>query len=246
MKFFNSIFLLCLLFNLTKAKLPSTIPICGRYDPKISDCILRSVKTIQPRLASGNLGSGLQIPSLEPLLIKFLTYGNERNLKVTITNLLVHGSSNFRIDKLRTNINDLKFDFIITFPRLNVKGNYNFVLSLLGAPLSSQGEIFGTIDEPKARVGLKAYKYLQNGQEYIKVEPIRINIQRGSIKSLKLTNLFGGSPVIGEIVNSLLVSNSEYLINDVYPHIETNLSELFTNIANRILIEATFDELFPY
>jgi hypothetical protein len=128
---------------------------------------------------------------------------------------------------------------------LEISGQYKFILSLLGAPLNSEGDLFTTFESSKARVSMKAQKYLRNGVEFLKFEPIYLKVQRGTVKNLKLTNLFGGNPVLGEIVNALLLTNSEFLLNDVYPQVEKTFSDTFTSIANRIANEASFDELFP-
>lgn len=85
-----------------------------------------------------------------------------------------------------------------------------------------------------------------NGIDFMKIDPLVLKIHPGKTRILKLTNLFGGNPVLGEIVNALLVNNSEFLLNDAYPLIERQLSEPFTSLANRITSEASFDELFPY
>ena len=119
------------------------------------------------------------------------------------------------------------------------------ILSLLGAPITSEGDLFGSFDNAKARIGLKAQKYLRNGVEYIKFEPIGLKINIGKVSGLKLSNLFNGNPVLSEVVHALLVSNSDFLLNDFYPHIEKSLSDAFTDIANKITKEATYDELFP-
>ena len=119
-------------------------------------------------------------------------------------------------------------------------------MSLLGAPITSDGDLYAVFDSAKARIGLKAQKYLRNGVEYIKFEPILLKINIGKVSALRLSNLFNGNPVLSEVVHALLVSNSDFLLNDFYPHIEKSLSELFTDVANKITKEATFDELFPF
>ncbi|KAG5666675.1 hypothetical protein PVAND_014690 [Polypedilum vanderplanki] len=226
--------LISALLNLVFAKFPSNIPVCHRYDPRISDCILNSVKTVQPRLATGMLGPGIQIPSLEPLYIKRLSLGNNRSLRYIVTNIYVYGASNFHIDQLRTNMNELKFDFYLTFPRLNINGKYKFILNLFGTSLPSQGNLSIVVDGVRAHIAFKAHRYTQNGREYVICEPIRIKIQRGNIINYNLSNLFDGNSFIGRIIGSLLLPTSEFSVNDIYPAIEKQLSNTFTNIANRV------------
>jgi Haemolymph juvenile hormone binding protein (JHBP) len=72
-----------------------------------------------------------------------------------------------------------------------------------------------------------------------------IKIQPGQLMKVRLTNLFPGNVALEEIANGLISTNSDFLLNDIYPSLENSLSELFTSITNRIAVEATYDELFP-
>lgn len=237
------LFVLC---GLTTAKLPSYIQVCRRSDPRASECIIHSITALQPLMANGVLQRELQIQSIEPFLIDHLAFGNENSLKVSIRNLVVKGGSNFRIEKLRANMGDLKFDIILSLPRLEVSGKYKFVLKLLTAPVQSDGDLFTIIDNSKARISLKGHLINRNGVEYVQFDPIQIKINRGTTKTLKLSNLFGGNNVLSEIVQSLLLNNSEFLLNDFNPYVEATLSRIFTGAANKLMLTASHDEFFPF
>lgn len=92
---------------------------------------------------------------------------------------------------------------------------------------------------------MRGRKYQRNGQTYLQFDKFYIKIQPVNLKNLQLTNLFQGNQALEEIGNAFINGNSDFFLNDVYPGIENNLSDLFTGIANRIVSEATFDELFP-
>lgn len=92
---------------------------------------------------------------------------------------------------------------------------------------------------------MRGRKYQKNGQTYLHFEKFYIKIQPVNLKNLQLTNLFQGNQALEEIGNAFINGNSDFFLNDVYPGIENNLSDLFTGIANQIVSEATFDELFP-
>jgi hypothetical protein len=147
--------------------------------------------------------------------------------------------------KCRTNFENIKIDVITTFPRIEIKSKYKLILSLIGAPLTSDGELSAAFEKTKARISLKANKYIRNGIEHIKFEPVLLKLNLGKVLHLRLSNLFSGNPVLSEVVHTLLLNNSEFLLNDFYPHIERSLSESFTEIANKIAKEASLDELFP-
>jgi hypothetical protein len=46
------------------------IQTCRRNDPNISECIVRSVTALLPRLATGDFGGGFRVPPLEPFFLK--------------------------------------------------------------------------------------------------------------------------------------------------------------------------------
>lgn len=91
---------------------------------------------------------------------------------------------------------------------------------------------------------MRATKYQQNGQTFINFEKIGLKIQPGKFRNIKLENLFD-NPALEEIGHAFINSNSEFLLNDVYPDIEKNLSDLLTRVTNQITGQASFDELFP-
>lgn len=92
---------------------------------------------------------------------------------------------------------------------------------------------------------MKARKYLNNGVEFMKFDKFRIKIQPGFSRKIKLENLFQGNPTLEQIGNTFINENSEFFLSDIYPGVENSLSDLFTNVANQINAQASYDELFP-
>lgn len=104
---------------------------------------------------------------------------------------------------------------------------------------------FRSTENSKARISLRAKKYPRNGQTYIQFDKFQIKIQPGMVRKVQLTNLFPGNLALEEIANGFISSNSDFLLNDVYPSLENSLAEHFTAVGNKIAGEASFDELFP-
>ena len=134
---------------------------------------------------------------------------------------------------------------IVKFPKLDIKTNYDLVIKIFGQNLDNKGEGFIKLENARARVALKGSKYLKDGKEYIKFERFRMKVQPGTIRQLKLSNLFQNDPNIEDAANAFIASNSEFLLQNVYPTIEKDLAELLTNVANELAKNATYDELFP-
>jgi hypothetical protein len=50
---------------------------------------------------------------------------------------------------------------------------------------------------------------------------------------------------LGPASNEVLNSNSGIFLDELRPVLETSLSDLFTNVANKITESFTYNELFP-
>ncbi|XP_070496890.1 circadian clock-controlled protein daywake-like [Chironomus tepperi] len=211
----------------------------------MSECVVQAINAIAPGFATGDLGGGFRVPTLEPFHIKQLILGKDGNLKVHLTDVNVYGSSNFKIDKLRVNVDDLRFDILLTLTKFDVYAKYKMNLNFFGSVVASDGLLHTLHTNSKAKVTMKANKYLKNGKEFIKFEPFSIKIKRGGFKIVEITNLFGGNKVLGEIVTTLLENSPENLSSNIYPQLEAELSSVFTSISNSIVEHASYDELFP-
>lgn len=227
-----------------EAILPKNIQICSRHEPNLSECIINSVKQLQPRLASGRLDDEFIVPALEPLALDNIKMERGQEFKAHFTNLLVRGPSSFIIEKLRANLDNATFDFIITIPRLDFVGKYTLKLKILLLDISGKGDMQGTMENSRGRVRMQARKYQKNGQTYIKFDRFNIKIQIGKNK-LELKNLFNGDPNLGRIGNQFINENSELFLSEILPGLESNLAKIFTNTANEIVENASFDEMFP-
>jgi hypothetical protein len=166
----------------------------------------------------------------------------------------------------RANLQELKFDFIISFPVLDIRGQYDLIFQLFGLSLKGKGELiaqFGMRNSwsqlmrtrplffknlstagMRARISMRARPYSRNGQTFLNFEKFLIKIIPGR-NNIKLTNLFQGNPGLEEIGNAFINGNSDFFLTEIYPSLESQLSEIFTNIANKITGEASYDELFP-
>lgn len=128
---------------------------------------------------------------------------------------------------------------------MDIKGNYDLSIRLLGTPIKSQGEIFLKLENFRGRVSMKASKYTKNGEEFIRFGRMNIKIIRGKTRYMKLTNLFNGNKSLEEAISAALTSNSDYMLSFVYPSLEKNLGEHFALVANEICGQATLNEMFP-
>lgn len=143
------------------------------------------------------------------------------------------------------NAKDIRFDVIVGLPKLDVHGKYKMIFNFLGSSIKSDGDYFTQFSAAKLKLSMKGHRYLKNGIEFIKFDPFEVKFNRGVVSYLKITNLLGGNKVFGQIVHGLLENNQDFLLKSIYPQIEAGLSKIMTSIANQIVENASYDELFP-
>ncbi|XP_070496855.1 uncharacterized protein [Chironomus tepperi] len=228
------------------APLPSIFPVCFRNDPQLSNCIVQAVNALKPRLASGDLGDGFKTIRLDPLYIPKITYGSTSRLRTKLTNVYLKGVSNFNIEKLHANINDLKFDMILTFPKIDIKADYQMIFGYLGAPMFSEGQSYERLENSKVRVTMHGRLIDKNGQKFIKFDPFYFKIIENKINFIDFTNFFPSTTFLGPLIKNYFVNNADFLNAKVYPDFEKAFSDTFTYVANQIALGATFDEAFPF
>jgi len=140
---------------------------------------------------------------------------------------------------------DLKFDVLITIPKLMTTAKYQIGFNFLGNKLKANGDFFINHENMKLLIPIRLRRVITNGIEVIRIDPIVVQILQFKVTQIKFTNLFGGNKALEDIVYSLILNNPEFSSKNVRPGFEGNLSKKFTEIANKILESTTFDEMFP-
>lgn len=163
----------------------------------------------------------------------------------------------------RVNLENTTFDLLLTLPKLEFVGKYDLKMKLLVLDIVGNGDmqgVFGkdfqtyyylfncnllcSIENTRSRVKMRGKKYQKNGKDYLKFDTFDMKILIGQHK-LKLYNLFNGDKNLEKIGNQFINENSQLFLNEIIPGLEKNLAELFTKIGNEIIINASFDEMFP-
>ncbi|XP_034186319.1 protein takeout isoform X2 [Osmia lignaria lignaria] len=233
------------LFCEVSAVLPPYIKPCKKSEPDINECITNSIEELREKLSVGI--PELEAPPIEPLLLKEirLTRGPiGARLDVNLTNLKVSGPSRFKVRDLKADVENVKFTFKVSFERLNFEGKYQIDARILLLKLAGEGDLTGNFDNYDSDVVLKANKVFRDNDVYLNFEGMKIKIRIGKA-NLHFSNLFGGDTVLGAASHEILNSNSELVVDEITPVLETSLAELFTNVANKITKSFTYKELFP-
>lgn len=105
-------------------------------------------------------------------------------------------------------------------------------------------ENFSFTENARANVRLTGRTINRDGQDYVKFEELTLKVVVGKAR-FHLENLFNGDPTLGEVGNQFINENSKLFIDEMIPGFEKSLAKTFLDIANVVLEDVTFDEMFP-
>lgn len=139
----------------------------------------------------------------------------------------------------------MRFAVELSFAKLSIEGDYDVDGKVILLRLQGSGPMTGNFTNCRGLVKLQAQMTPgEDGKTYLKVVDFKTKISVGQ-GLLKLKNLFGGDPVLGEAINMAINSNFDSFIKELQPSIESAISDTFWTIANSILTQFTYDALFP-
>ncbi|XP_072764814.1 protein takeout [Anoplolepis gracilipes] len=233
------------LFTVAFAAIPSYIKVCNRKDPEINNCVVNSIDQLREKLITGI--PELSVPSIEPLTLKHVRLSrgpNGARLDINLTNIQVFGPSKFKLRDLKVDPNNVQLTFKVSFQKLDFRGKYKINAQILLLRLVGEGGLTGSFLGYESDCFLKSHKVVRNNQTYVVFEKMKFNININKAR-INLDNLFNGDPILGPASNEVLNANSDLLVDEIKPVLEDALSNLFTEVSNKITEAFTYDELFP-
>ncbi|KYQ52587.1 Circadian clock-controlled protein [Trachymyrmex zeteki] len=217
--------------------------ICQTQDPHYETCISESIEYLKPYLKTGV--PEYNIPSLEPLILKKITFTPSSSLQLEASEIETTGASNFIIKKAKIDFNTLIVLVDVELPNIQVEGIYGIDGKLLLLPIRGSGPIHGNFSNCIGACKIQIAKYFdEDGEEKMHITDFKLKISVGK-GTIKLDNLFGGEQALGDVINSAINNNFELFMKELLPFVEKALSDSFQNIASSIIQQFTFAQLFP-
>lgn len=230
------------LFVEVESKIPNYIHVCKRNDPKIEECIINSIEKLRPKLNKGI--PDLEVPSLEPLNLPEIDVSRGQNFHAFGRNIVVSGASNFKITKLKADIDKVQYEIGITIPFLVFEGSYDVDAKVLVLPIQGKGPITANATDVIGDALLKGHKIKKNGETYLVFDTLELKLKLNNY-NIHLGNLFNGDKNLGDAINAAINDNKKDLMIGIIPHAERVAGNVLLDIANKITKHFTFKELFP-
>jgi hypothetical protein len=83
----------------------------------------------------------MQIIPLEPFQVEDIVINRGEGFFVHMSNLKAFGATNFKIEKLRVNVNDFKIDILVDVPKIEAYGKYKLQMMLGILNLKGEGNM---------------------------------------------------------------------------------------------------------
>ncbi|XP_018395334.1 PREDICTED: circadian clock-controlled protein-like [Cyphomyrmex costatus] len=223
--------------------IPEFLHVCQTSDPHYEECIRESIEHMKPYLKTGV--PEYNIPSLEPLILKKLTFAPTSSLQLEASEIVTRGASNFIIKKAKIDLDTLIVLVDVELPNIQVEGIYGIDGKLLLLPIRGSGPIHGNFSNCIGACKIQIEKYLdEDGEEKMRIKDFKLKISVGK-GMIKLDNLFGGEQALGDVINLAINNNFDIFLKELSPQIEKGLSDSFQDIASSIIQQFTFAQLFP-
>ncbi|XP_014239028.1 circadian clock-controlled protein-like [Trichogramma pretiosum] len=235
-------------FSLAQAaatdKLPPGVQVCPRNE-NYNECVKKQLEVLTPYLKKGI--PAMKLPALDPLLLPSLTI--DRNLeslkiKANMSNIQVFGGSNYIIDEIKANPDELTVSLKIQVPSVHVRGNYDVQGRLLLLPLAGIGTFKGNFTNTNVRVNARGKEVIdKNGVKRIEVDKLqtKIRVGHGNIK-LKAPP---AHTLTADAAATFFNSNPRLVLDIASPIIEDTAATISRALTVRALSVFTKDELIP-
>ncbi|KAK9888491.1 hypothetical protein WA026_000742 [Henosepilachna vigintioctopunctata] len=227
------------------AVIPDYIKVCKSNEKDLAQCIINSVYALRPQLKKGI--PELDVPPMEPLFldeIKLRSGPNAAKLDANITNIKVWGPSEFQILEVKPNLAKKRFAFRATIPHIRFEGDYDIDMHILVLKYKGVGPISGNFTDYTFDCVMKGHLVKIDGKDYLKFDRMHLKLNIGK-SSIRLENLFKEDPVIAKATDDVISDNTEVFMKEIQPTLERALAEKFTDIANKLTLKFTYQELFP-
>ncbi|XP_022906609.2 protein takeout-like [Onthophagus taurus] len=223
----------CLFVCCFTKNLPSYIERCSLSDPKLRDCLIRSIENAVPSIINGD--KNYKILSMVPVNIPFveIQVGEGSKMKFIDTNFTCFKSMK---------IQDVDFDketgkFLLKYveQKLDASSNYEMDIKLFGTNIKGNGPSF--INFGNAFVTYTTYLKPftdKNGLEHYKVDNGKVTFNPKEA-TFDFQNLFDGNESLGGAMNRLFNENWKDLFGILQPTVENVLAGIMDNAFTNYL-----------
>ncbi|XP_046392875.1 protein takeout-like [Ischnura elegans] len=226
-------------------RLPSYVKVCKRTDKNLNKCLMDAVATIRPYLLKGI--PEFKIPPYDPLEIPVvtLTQGTGAvSYNATFRNLKAYGARDAIVKDVKIDLEDLKLEFDLLFPRMHLESDYDVDGKVLVVPVKGNGPSNANFTNTETNIKLYGKFETKEGKKYISLKEREVSLSIGDAR-LYFGNLFNGNKELGDSTNQFFNDNWRDIVKEIQPVVEETISTIIHEIVRKVFELYTFDELLP-
>ncbi|XP_011879811.1 PREDICTED: circadian clock-controlled protein-like [Vollenhovia emeryi] len=229
------------------SELPPGVTSCPRTSnlSEYDKCVLKQLQAMTPYFAKGV--PSLKLPALDPLFLPSLTIDrNLESLKIraNMSQIRVYGGTNFIVQDLKANPNDLTISIKVRLPHMYVNGDYDVQGRLLLLPLSGIGNFKGNFTDTDAQVNAQAKEITdKKGVQRLQINKLVTKIRVGSGKIVLKSP--PAHTLTADAAATFFNSNPRLVLDIASPIIEDTAATVSKALAARALSVLTKQELVP-
>jgi len=228
--------------NFCSSALPPQVKTCPKSSPNIVDCLKNAMEALKPYLKSGEIAPGFKIEGIDPLYVGNISIN--QGFEVNHWGMKAYGISDFKVDKMRVNLNNFKIEMILTVPKVSMKAKYNLKWQLGALNLNGGGDGYAYLENVKVHLKLTGSRYLKGGDDHIKIDTVKFDVKPTNIR-IRYENLFNGQKELEQVANEYINQNIDLITKDITPKIAQALETKILKVSNDVFERAPADEFFP-
>ncbi|XP_043274346.1 putative beta-carotene-binding protein [Venturia canescens] len=229
------------LVTVVVAKIPPYIKVCGRRNPNLDQCILKSVEGLREKLRTGM--PELNVPPLEPMILKGFPLSETETFRAYAENVKLTGLTNFEVKSFHNDLDKNQLNMHVVFKRIDLDADYDINAKIL-VPIKGKGPIHIVSHDVEAKVVMQ-YKFaMKNGAKYVYFSSMTTKL---SIKDFEadFKSADGVDSPITKAINDALDGGRKEILELVRPTLEKVISEKILELGNNVCKGFTYDELHP-
>lgn len=129
----------------------------------------------------------------------------------------------------------------VTLPRIDYRSDYTMRVQVLLLRLQGSGKLRSRFAGTRIKFRMVGERVQRAGVEYVRFKDINVRVKFQPGATLELEQTSPG----GELAARFARENTQLILDELTPTLETNLSHQFYRIVNKIFADVTFAELFP-
>ncbi|KAK0182274.1 hypothetical protein PV327_000428 [Microctonus hyperodae] len=240
------IFILNILFVSSIAiELSSIVPVCGRRNPNLDECVKNSFYSLRPKLIKGI--PELSVPSVEPLTFEYsLPITNLNGIKANISNIKVFNASTYEVQNAHVDFQNKKLECLLHFNKLKLVADYELSAKIL-IQIEGKGSFELNLDDAELKITLGyTIKDSKKGDKfYFTSATNKLIMKDFQTQFISSAQKDSNTAIINDSIDEVLNSNHREIAMGVIPSFEKALALKMLMIGNKIASIATFDEVFP-